>query len=168
MRIALIAAFAAFGMFVAVESPRAADVEIHYAPVENLERIDLDLLRKAERSIDFAAFILTNRVIAEALAEARGRGVKVRVLIDGSQDHAYDRLAAIADVVHVKEDKPIMHLKSYLVDGGLLRTGSANFSASGLKRQDNDLVLSRDRDMVRRFKERFEDMYRRAGPLRPR
>jgi hypothetical protein len=31
-----------------------------------------------------------------------------------------------------------MHLKSYQIDGRLLRTGAANFSASGLKRQDND------------------------------
>src|SRR2546421_9405695 len=29
-----------------------------------------------------------------------------------------------------------MHLKSYEIDGRLLRTGAANFSASGEKRQD--------------------------------
>jgi phosphatidylserine/phosphatidylglycerophosphate/cardiolipin synthase-like enzyme len=34
-----------------------------------------------------------------------------------------------------------MHLKSYQIDGKLLRTGTANFSASGLKRQDNDLIV---------------------------
>jgi phosphatidylserine/phosphatidylglycerophosphate/cardiolipin synthase-like enzyme len=34
-----------------------------------------------------------------------------------------------------------MHLKSYQIDGQLLRTGAANFSASGLKRQDNDLIV---------------------------
>jgi phosphatidylserine/phosphatidylglycerophosphate/cardiolipin synthase-like enzyme len=34
-----------------------------------------------------------------------------------------------------------MHLKSYEIDSKLLRTGAANFSASGLKRQDNDLIV---------------------------
>jgi phosphatidylserine/phosphatidylglycerophosphate/cardiolipin synthase-like enzyme len=34
-----------------------------------------------------------------------------------------------------------MHLKSYQIDSKLLRTGAANFSASGLKRQDNDLIV---------------------------
>jgi phosphatidylserine/phosphatidylglycerophosphate/cardiolipin synthase-like enzyme len=34
-----------------------------------------------------------------------------------------------------------MHLKSYQIDGRLLRTGAANFSASGLNRQDNDLIV---------------------------
>lgn len=166
MRVASFLVLMVLSSFPVADGLRAAEVESHYAPTENLERIDLDVLRKAATSIDFAAFILTDRPIADALAEARARGVKVRVLIDGSQDHAYDRLAPIADAVHVKEDRPIMHLKSYLVDGTLLRTGSANFSASGLKKQDNDLVLSRDREMVRRFAHRFEDMYRSASPLR--
>jgi hypothetical protein len=31
-----------------------------------------------------------------------------------------------------------MHLKRYQIDGRMLRTGAANFSASGLKPQDND------------------------------
>ena len=34
-----------------------------------------------------------------------------------------------------------MHLKNYQIDGRLLRTGAANFSASGLKRQDNDVIV---------------------------
>jgi hypothetical protein len=33
-----------------------------------------------------------------------------------------------------------MHLKSYQIDSKLLRPGAANFSASGLKRQDNELI----------------------------
>jgi hypothetical protein len=35
-----------------------------------------------------------------------------------------------------------MHLKGYQIDGRLLRTSDANFSVSGLKRQDNDLIVS--------------------------
>ena len=34
-----------------------------------------------------------------------------------------------------------MHLKSYQIDGRLLRAGAVNLSAFGLKCQDNDLVL---------------------------
>jgi phosphatidylserine/phosphatidylglycerophosphate/cardiolipin synthase-like enzyme len=34
-----------------------------------------------------------------------------------------------------------MHLKSYQIDSRVLRTGATNFSASGLKREDNDLIV---------------------------
>ena len=48
-----------------------------------------------------------------------------------------------------------MHLKSYQIDGRLLRTGAANFSASGLKRQDNDLNIIESVDAAAAFKRNF-------------
>src|SRR5262249_16726232 len=43
-----------------------------------------------------------------------------------------------------RENSALMHFKSYQVDGHVLRTGAANFSASGLKRQDNNLIVIND------------------------
>jgi phosphatidylserine/phosphatidylglycerophosphate/cardiolipin synthase-like enzyme len=48
-----------------------------------------------------------------------------------------------------------MHLKSYQIDGRVLRTGAANFSASGLKRQDNDLIVVESTEAAVRFKHNF-------------
>src|SRR5580704_11174436 len=51
-----------------------------------------------------------------------------------------------------------MHLKTYQIDGRFLRTGAANFSASGLKRQDNDLIVKvpeRAASFKRNFDARF-------------
>ena len=49
-----------------------------------------------------------------------------------------------------------MHLKSYQIDGKLLRTGAANFSASGLKRQDNDLIVIEGAETAASFKRNFD------------
>ena len=49
-----------------------------------------------------------------------------------------------------------MHLKSYQIDGRFLRTGAANFSASGLKRQDNDLIVIESAGAAAAFKQTFE------------
>jgi phosphatidylserine/phosphatidylglycerophosphate/cardiolipin synthase-like enzyme len=38
----------------------------------------------------------------------------------------------------------------------LLRTGAANFSASGLKRQDNDLIVIESVDAAAAFKHNFD------------
>ncbi len=57
-----------------------------------------------------------------------------------------------------------MHLKSYAIDGRLLRTGAANFSASGLKRQDNDLVVLESVEAAAAFERDFEAMF--AGGTR--
>jgi phosphatidylserine/phosphatidylglycerophosphate/cardiolipin synthase-like enzyme len=52
-----------------------------------------------------------------------------------------------------------MHLKSYEIDGRMLRTGAANFSASGLKRQDNDLVVIESAKAAAAFKRNFEAQF---------
>lgn len=56
-------------------------------------------------------------------------------------------------------DTEPMHLKSYEIDGRLLRAGAANFSASGLKRQDNDLIVIESAQAARAFKREFETMF---------
>jgi phosphatidylserine/phosphatidylglycerophosphate/cardiolipin synthase-like enzyme len=53
-----------------------------------------------------------------------------------------------------------MHLKGYCVDGRVLRTGSANFSRSGLVAQDNDLVVLRSAQPCARFEDAFGRVWR--------
>ena len=60
-----------------------------------------------------------------------------------------------------------MHLKAYAIDGVLLRTGSANLSPSGLKQQDNDLIILRDPEAAAKFEARFDKIYEAAEPMRP-
>jgi phosphatidylserine/phosphatidylglycerophosphate/cardiolipin synthase-like enzyme len=72
------------------------------------------------------------------------------------------QLAATPNVeVKIKHSRVLMHLKSYAVDGQTLRSGSANFSPSALKRQDNDLLLTRDAATVRRFELDFNQLWSR-------
>jgi PLD-like domain len=59
-----------------------------------------------------------------------------------------------------------MHLKSYQIDGRLLRTGAANFSASGLKRQDNDLIIIESTDAAAAFRRNFDGQFAKGETLR--
>ena len=161
-------AIASFAILVGVGArpASAAEPEIHYAPVENLEHFDLSLIRSATKSVDIAAYSLTDWAIIAALKEARARGVTIRIALDPSVRQAYDKLADIAEVVRVKKRGPLMHLKAYALDGVLLRTGSANLSPSGLKQQDNDLIILRDHAAVAKFEARFDQVYAAAEPMR--
>jgi len=49
---------------------------------------------------------------------------------------------------------------------GDLRTGAANFSASGLKRQDNDLIVIESAEAAAAFKRAFNARYA-SGEVRP-
>ncbi|VFU06994.1 Phosphatidylserine synthase (fragment) [Methylocella tundrae] len=59
---------------------------------------------------------------------------------------------------------PLMHLKSYQIDGKILRTGAANFSASGLKKQDNDMIVIDSHTAAEGFRANFEAIWAKGEP----
>lgn len=157
--------FRAAALLIAFAVPAAGETRTHYAPRENLEHIDVALLNGARETIDFAGYIVTDRPVIDALNAAKARGVSVRLLLDHTQRHDLERLAPVLSEARKKRRGPIMHLKAYLIDGRLLRTGSANFTASGLKQQDNDLVVIDDTAAAFRFEQNFERMWDAALPI---
>lgn len=160
--------FAGALAFVAPPFVSAAEApEIHYSPTENLERLDVALLRAARAKIDLAAYVLTDWPIIDALIDARRRGVVVRVVLDPGQASDLDRLREMSQSLRTSLPGPFMHLKSYSIDDVLLRTGSANFTASGMKQQDNDVVVIRDRAAAQTFEARFEQIWSAANPVLP-
>jgi phosphatidylserine/phosphatidylglycerophosphate/cardiolipin synthase-like enzyme len=153
------------------EEPAA---EIHYAPRENLESVDAREIGRARLSIDIAAYVLSDPQIAEALIDAAERGVVIRLYLDRSQfaEHrptsggVIEALLAHPNVAaRVKGDGVLMHLKAYAVDAEVLRTGSGNFSRSGLVAQDNDAIFITDPAVVDAFESNFERIWARAHNL---
>lgn len=138
---------------------------VHYALAENLERIDVALIGCARRTIDFAAYALTSFAVIDALRAAARRGVVVRLYADASPRALHAAALRLDNEPNVeirrKASATLMHLKSYAVDGEVLRSGAANFSPGGLKRQDNDLVILRDPQALAGFAAMFETMWRR-------
>ena len=148
-------------------------VRIFYAPQYNLAEIDRVLMGAAEKRLDIAAFILTDRSIIEAIIAAAKRGVKIRLYLDPDQpatrnlhpSSAFSALLATKGVeIRIKTGgRGLMHLKAYHVDGRILRTGAANFSYSGMRHQDNDLIIIESRRLAEAFVSRFNIMWNRQG-----
>ncbi len=135
----------------------------------------METLSRARVSIDIAMYSFTDRELADALCRLARSGVKVRVYRDGKQyqqesergQSMTELLLAAGVEVKIKASRDLMHLKSYVVDGSLLRTGSANWSPTGLKRQDNDLRYDTDPALVTLFETRFAEMWDRPRNLVP-
>lgn len=176
-RVALILLFIAI---VPVQAQRPLDRErtmaglrIYYAPRTNLADIDRAVLALAKTRIDFAAYVLTDHSIMFALADAAQRGVKLRIYLDPDQPAAKnpDPTSPFWSLLREKNvetriktgGRDLMHLKAYQVDGRVLRTGSSNFSFSGARRQDNDLILIESAAAVAQFVENFDYMWTRSG-----
>lgn len=141
---------------------------------------DENTISAATASIDVAAYTLTHPAIIAALMRRAAAGVKIRLYLDRTELEAEARgnptlsnsplgaLLTAANVeVRVKHSSILMHLKSYLVDGRLLRDGSANFSPLGEAEQDNSMLLIDDPGIVAQFSSKFAAMWNRPDNLSP-
>ncbi len=159
----------------AAGQPETAGARDYFSPDDNLERLDLDQINRAQHSIDIAMYAFTDRYLAEQLIALSRRGVMIRIYRDRQQFDDEQRGAgrrssqSVTEMLRgernihlrVKHSHELMHLKAYLVDGTLLRDGSANWSPTGLKRQDNNAHFTSDPAQVRAFQKVFEEMWQR-------
>ena len=153
--------------------------EDHFSPAENLEQLDRAQLSQAKHTVDIAMYAFTDEFLATELQQLAQRGVVIRIYRDQSQyqeeqNHAakHNRASTTSMLtgettvhIRVKGSRELMHLKAYLVDGMLLRDGSANWSPSGLKRQDNNAHFTTDPAQVNAFRKSFEEMWERPDNL---
>jgi phosphatidylserine/phosphatidylglycerophosphate/cardiolipin synthase-like enzyme len=146
-----------------------------YSPESNLERSEMETLGSARVSIDIAMYSFTDRPLAEELVRLARSGVRVRVYRDWREfeqerqrgSSTTEMLIAGGVEVRVKSSQDLMHFKSYVIDGDLLRTGSANWSPAGLKKQDNDVHYEVDPRLAKLFESRFSEMWGRSTNFLP-
>jgi cardiolipin synthase len=140
-----------------------------------LKLIYLLSLAAARESIDIQSpYLITDRSTAWSLAEARRRGVRVRMLVEGDITDAkpvkfasraqYGRL--MEQGIEIFEYQPaMMHTKAVIVDGLLSIVGSANFDNRSFELNDELNVVVFDRDLAARLGEDFERDIRHSKRL---
>ena len=110
-------------------------------------------------------YFVTDASTEWSLADARRRGVTIRLLMEGditdakpvkfASREAYGRL--LAQGIEIHEYQPaMMHTKVMVVDGVLSVFGSANFDNRSMELNDELNIAAFDRDLARRFVEDFE------------
>ena len=127
---------------------------------DSMHLMYLMALAAAERTIDLAAsYFVPDALIDEALLAARGRGVRVRILVPGPHiDSDVVRLASRARWgpllqagVEIYEYQPtMMHSKLLIVDGEMVSVGSTNFDIRSFRLNDEASLNVYDRGLRRR------------------
>jgi cardiolipin synthase len=143
----------------------------------DLKRLYLLSIAAARRTLDICSpYFLTDESSRWALAEARRRGVRVRVLVEGDLTDAKPVKYAGRDAyqllldqgVEIYEYQPtMMHVKVTLVDGVWSMVGSANFDNRSLELNDEMNVAVSDRSLAARLTQDFEQDLRSARKLDP-
>jgi cardiolipin synthase len=132
-------------------------------------------LAGARRTLDLQSpYVVLDESTRWSLTEARRRGVRVRLLVEGDLTDAkpvkyasradYDAL--LAGGIEIYEFEPtMMHVKALVVDGVWSIVGSTNFDNRSLELNDEINVAIADADLALRLTEDFEVDLRRSRRL---
>lgn len=154
----------------------------YFSPQGGIEAALVAAIKAAKTSVDIAMFSFYSRNIADALLEAKNRGVAVRLVLDQSQAglakldnwfafHGFDMVLlagpndAWEEIADPKYEK--MHHKFMLVDGKLLFNGSFNYSPNAEDNSFEHVRLIEEPLDVARFIESFVRMYARGFKPKP-
>ena len=123
----------------------------------------LDLLTGARKEILAVLYLVGDPgqdrpgALLKALADAKARGVRVRVLLDKDQADPAKNLEAAAFLkeagVTVEWDDPkdTLHTKALVVDGEAVVVGSANWSQGALRHNREAGALLKSKELAKRL-----------------
>lgn len=132
-----------------------------------------ELIHAASASIDAALYRFNNPRLAEALAAAARRGVRVRVVLDRNKYEetpstgklpARDSLSL--RILYGRQGVGSkMHHKFVVLDGETLLTGSYNWTLESEEQNFENLIVLRDRESIVSCQREFATLWAEAAPV---
>jgi phosphatidylserine/phosphatidylglycerophosphate/cardiolipin synthase-like enzyme len=144
----------------------AGEVEAFFSPGGGVKEIIVRELESTESTLDLAIREITSLEMAQVLAKARQRGVKVRVIADSKQ--ANMRTSKITYLIQegilVKvlggKEKGMMNHRFAILDGDRVLTGSFDWSEASLKWNYENILIIHESEAVAAYQKEFDRLWR--------
>lgn len=126
------------------------------------------LIEESQSSIHIAAFEFNLDSIAEALIEAKQRGVDVKWVTDDEHGLAADRDKGHGQFARLRKAKikvnndarsGLMHNKFVIIDSQTVWTGSTNLTVNGTQRNNNNVIVMRSPEVAAIYEREFQEMW---------
>lgn len=148
-----------------------------FSPDFNLKKLVLALINAEQEFIHAALYRLTDEELAYALIEAHKRGVDIELIVDTSS--VYDKYGKVNQLlnegvpvyVYPSSFFTIFHHKFFLFSKNmenrmLLWTGSANATAAGMTRNEENVLILDDAVIITRYCQQFERLKQRLHRIK--
>jgi len=139
----------------------SAQIEnVCFTPSQRCAPLIITAIDEAKKSLYVQAYQLTSKPIAEALIEAKNRGLDVQIILDKSQLNAknsqYFALLKAKIPVYIDRKVAIAHNKVIIIDGDRIATGSYNFTANAENKNAENLMVIYDQTVAAKYTANFE------------
>jgi phosphatidylserine/phosphatidylglycerophosphate/cardiolipin synthase-like enzyme len=136
--------------------------EVHFSPKGGCTETVVRELGAARHLVQVLAYSFTSKPIAQALVDAKLRGVHVEIVLDHSNEtEAYSDLHFFLEqglIPLIDAHHAIAHNKVMIIDNRTLITGSFNFTHNAeADNAENLLVLKGHPELLRAYRQNFAE-----------
>ena len=140
-----------------------AGTNVLFSPNGGCQDAIVSEISKAQKTIDIAMYYLTSREIAQELVKAKDRNVKIRIVLDKSQEtQKFSKsryLIKRGFEVKYHTGSGIMHNKFAIIDNRTLITGSFNWTPTADQKNEENLLIMTDEELIKKYQKRFENLW---------
>lgn len=136
-----------------------SEIEIYFSPQDKPSTRIIQLIKGAKKYIYIPTFLITHNEISEELINAHNRGVDVRVIIDAnsvtSRNTKHAKLRQAGIMLKTENYAGKLHSKMIIIDDLYLITGSMNFTNSGDNKNDENVLIIKDKTIAKLHRDFF-------------
>ncbi|MDR3595077.1 phospholipase D-like domain-containing protein [Clostridium sp.] len=131
----------------------------------NLDKILIKEINTAQKTLDVAIYSLTKEDIANAIIDAKKKGIDVKIITDKQESQTkaqkaiLDKFKANNIPVKINSHSGLMHLKLSVIDDKTALGGSYNYTANATKENDENLIVMRESNIVSEYASEFNTMW---------
>jgi len=140
------------------------ETEVYFSLYDDPELIIIKNIDNAKEFINIAMYTFTDIEISQAILKAKDRGVDIKIYLDRSQVNAkygksrYFVNNGIEDI-RISSNNYIMHNKFAVVDNKIVITGSYNWTASAGERNDENLLVIDNENIIKKYQNQFNNLW---------
>jgi DNA uptake protein ComE-like DNA-binding protein len=158
-----ILAFLIIVLYIAISVSTLAKTEVYFSLYDHPQKEIIKNINQSQAFINIAMYTFTDQEITLSLTNAQNRGVKVRVYLDRSQiesTYSVSRLLVQKGIkVRISTNNYIMHHKFAIIDNRLLLTGSYNWTFAANNKNEENLMIIDDPEVIARYQNQFEKLW---------
>jgi len=146
--------------------------EIYFSPDGGATDAVIKHINLSLHEIDVAVYSFTSGEIADALAKAAERGVKIRLIRDQIQssnkndENAFLKKSGVEIQIRTGKGRGIMHDKFAIFDGRQVLTGSFNWTENAERNNFENAFFTDEKTVVDAYEKQFEHIWSLPLPAR--
>ena len=139
------------------------DINVYFAPEDNVEKIIHGRIAKAKKSIKFMQFSFTSNPISEIMIKKFKDGIEVKGVFErkgsGTEYSQYTKMKIENIPVRLDGNRYVMHHKVIIIDDHIVITGSFNLSKNANTRNDENVIIIGSKEVALKYIEEFNRIY---------